>query len=49
MDDEKLYLVCACGEAFDDLTVARRHIDEVSFFSDCGTNAFSVVPESEAF
>jgi hypothetical protein len=48
-DAEKLYLVCACGEAFDELGIARQHVDDAKFFSDCGSNEFSVVPESEAF
>jgi hypothetical protein len=49
-EPEKLYLVGACGEAFDDMQVAFDHVEQPGACDDClsAGGSFHVVPESEA-
>lgn len=46
--EEKLYLVCDCGEAFDDMQIAYAHAHGTEHEND-GPVDFNIVPESEAF
>lgn len=47
VEEEQLFLVCGCGEAFDSLVTANNHVcDDLD--AD-GKSTYQILPESEAF
>lgn len=48
MPEETLYVVClGCGEAFDDLVIAKQH-EADSKDPSCTSEGYEILPESEA-